>query len=103
MEKNKGRFNRLRIASERYVFHLYFAGRTPRSNLAIRNLQEICNERLYRRCKIKLIDLYKNPGLGKSEQIVATPTLIKKLPLPERRMIGDLSDEDRVFSALELF
>jgi circadian clock protein KaiB len=86
----------------RYVLHLYFAGRTPKVLVAVTNLRETCSKRLKGRCGIKLIDLYKHPAWGKSEQIVATPTLVKKFPLPERRVIGDLSDADRVFSGLEL-
>lgn len=85
-----------------YVLYLYFAGRTPQSLLAIDNLKKLCRERLPRRCKLKLIDLRDHPALAKKEQIVAAPTLVKKLPLPERRVVGDLSDMGRVFSGLEL-
>lgn len=85
-----------------YVLHLYFAGRTPQSFLAIDNLKKLCRERLPRRCKLKWVDFRDHPALAKKEQIVAAPTLVKKLPLPERRVVGDLSDMGRVFSGLEL-
>ncbi len=86
----------------KYLLHLYFAGQSPRTKLAITNLSDICNRRLGRRCNIKLIDILHNPSLAKMEQIVAVPTLVKKSPLPERRVIGDLSDWTRVVLGLDL-
>ncbi len=102
METERRSLKRARKVFEKYTLNLYFAGRSPRTTLAIANLKKFCNERLPRRCKLKLIDLYKNPALAKDEQIVAAPTLVKKFPLPERRVVGDLSDMDLVFSGLEL-
>jgi circadian clock protein KaiB len=102
MKKTKIASKKMKSPSGKYVLQLFFANHTPRSILAIANLKEICDERLDRRCDIKLIDLYKNRPLAKSERIVAIPTLIKKLPLPERRVIGDLSDTKRVLSGLGL-
>ncbi len=102
MKKKRSSLKGIGSVCGRYVLHLYFAGRTPKVLMAVTNLREMCSERLKGRCKIKLIDLYKHPAWGKSEQIVATPTLVKKFPLPERRVIGDLSDADRVLSGLEL-
>ncbi len=88
---------RIKNLCGKYLLHLYFVGQTPTSLLAIRNIKELCKKRLPRRCQLKLIDLREDPALAKTEQIVAAPTLVKKLPLPERRVIGDLSDFGRVF------
>ncbi len=102
MRKTKGSYKKTENAPGLYQLYLYFAGQNPRTDLAIANVKKLCYERLARRCKLKLIDLYKNPALAKSDQIVASPTLIKKLPLPERRVVGDLSDMGRVFLGLQI-
>ncbi len=86
-----------------YVLRLYVTGSTPRSTLAIRNLKAICEEHLRGRYQLEVIDVYQRPTLAKDEQIVATPTLIKVLPTPIRRLIGDLSSEDRVLLGLDLW
>jgi len=88
--------------TERYVLRLYVTGMTPRSAAAIRNLQAICDERLAGRYDLEVIDIYQQPVLTRGEQIIAAPTLIKKLPLPMRRLIGDMSDRDRVLLGLDL-
>jgi len=88
--------------TERYVLRLYVAGMTPRSAAAIRNLQAICDERLAGRHDLEVIDIYQQPVLTRGEQIIAAPTLIKKLPLPMRRLVGDMSDRDRVLLELDL-
>jgi circadian clock protein KaiB len=91
-----------RIDSRQYVLRLYVTGSTPRSTLAIRNLKSICEEHLRGRYTLEVIDIYQCPALAKDEQIVATPTLIKVLPNPIRRLIGDLSTEERVLLGLDL-
>lgn len=85
-----------------YVLRLYVTGTTPRSVLAIRNIKEICEEHLKGRYRLEVIDVYQRPALASGEQIIATPTLIKELPAPLRRLIGDLSDVDRVLMGLDL-
>ena len=88
--------------SERYVLRLYVTGMTTRSARAVKNLQAICNEYLEGRYDLEVIDIYQQPVLTKGEQIIAAPTLIKKLPLPMRRIIGDMSNRDRVLLGLDL-
>jgi circadian clock protein KaiB len=75
---------------------------TPRSGRAVKNLRAICNEYLDGRYDLEIIDIYQQPVLTKGEQIVAAPTLIKKLPLPMRRIIGDMSNRERVLLGLDL-
>jgi circadian clock protein KaiB len=87
---------------ERYVLRLYVTGMTPRSGRAVTNLRRICDEFLEGRYDLEVIDIYQQPLLTKGEQIVAAPTLIKKLPLPIRRIIGDMSNRDRVLIGLDL-
>jgi circadian clock protein KaiB len=87
---------------ESYLLRLYVTGTTPQSVRAIANIKKICEEHLKGRYDLEVIDLYQNPSLAKGEQIIAAPTLIKKLPLPLRRMIGDLSNTDRVLVGLDL-
>lgn len=88
--------------AERYVLRLYVAGMTPRSTRAVENVRAICEERLHGRYDLEVIDIYQQPTLAKGEQIIAAPTLIKKLPLPLRRVIGDLSSIERVLVGLDL-
>ena len=87
---------------EKYVLKLYITGMTPRSRVAIRNLQKICEEHLKGWYELEVIDIYQQPTLAKGEQIIAVPTLIKKLPEPVRRLIGDMSATDRVLLGLDL-
>jgi circadian clock protein KaiB len=89
-------------AAERYVLRLYVTGTTPRSMHAIANIKEICEEHLQGRYDLQVIDLYQQPALAQGEQILAVPTLIKKLPVPLRRLIGDLSDSERILIGLDL-
>ena len=91
-----------RLETERYVLRLYVTGMTPRSMRAIENVRAICEEHLQGRYELEVIDIYQQPVLAKGEQIVAAPTLIKKLPAPLRRIIGDLSNEERVLIGLDL-
>jgi len=86
----------------RYLLRLYVAGTTPRSARAIANIKEICEEHLKGLYNLQVIDLYQQPVLAKGDQIIAVPTLIRKLPLPLRRIIGDLSNRERVLIGLDL-
>jgi len=86
----------------KYVLRLYVAGMTPKSTQAIANVKRICNEHLAGRYELEVIDIYQQPKLGKGEQIIAAPTLIKKLPLPLRRLIGDMSDTERFLVGIDL-
>jgi len=88
--------------SERYLLRLYITGMTPRSSRAVDNLRTICAEHLEGRYDLEIIDIYQQPALTKDEQIIAAPTLIKMLPLPMRRLIGDLSNRQRVLLGLDL-
>lgn len=88
--------------TERYVLRLYVAGQTPKSLLAIKNLTQICEELLSDRYQLEVIDLYQQPQLAEGDQIIAVPTLIKNLPEPMRRIIGDLSNKEKVIVGLDL-
>lgn len=85
-----------------HVLTLYVASLTPRSVAAIRSVKDVCEKHLQGRYDLEVIDIYEHPTLARSEQIVAAPTLIKKLPLPLRRLIGDMADEHRVLVGLDL-
>jgi circadian clock protein KaiB len=88
--------------SNSYVLRLYVAGQTPKSVHAIANINKICEEHLRGRYELKVIDLYQQPQLAQGDQIIAVPTLIKKLPAPLRRIIGDMSNTERVLVGLDL-
>jgi circadian clock protein KaiB len=88
--------------SNRYLLRLYVAGQTPKSVQAINNIKVICEQNLKGRYMLYVIDLYQQPQLAHGEQIIAVPTLIKKLPLPLRRIIGDMSNTERVLIGLDL-
>jgi circadian clock protein KaiB len=90
------------LASARYVLRLYVAGFTPRSATAIASVKNICEEHLRGRYELEVVNLYDAPTLAKGEQIIAAPTLIKKLPLPLRRVIGDMADTDKLLVGLDL-
>ena len=90
------------IKDETYVLKLYITGLTPKSAAAINNLKQICEENLKGRYSLEVVDLYLNPSLAKGEQIIAAPTLIKKLPLPLRRIIGNMSDTEKVLVGLDI-
>lgn len=87
---------------KQYVLRLYVTGMTPKSTQAIQNIKKICDEELHGRCDLEVIDIYQRPVLARGEQIIATPTLIKKLPLPLRRFIGDMSDTERIVLGLDI-
>jgi circadian clock protein KaiB len=85
-----------------YVLRLYVAGTTTHSVRAIANIKKICDEHLLGRYTLDVIDLYQQPNLAEGEQIIAAPTLIKKLPLPLRRIIGEMSNTERILVGLDL-
>jgi circadian clock protein KaiB len=85
-----------------YVLRLYVTGTTARSGQAILNIREICEEHLKGRYELEVVDIYQQPVLVAGEQIIASPTLIKKLPLPLRRFIGDMTNTDRILVGLDL-
>ncbi len=87
---------------EKWELRLYTAGQTPRSLAAIKNLRKVCDEHLAGRYEIEIVDLLKNPRLAKDHQIIAIPTLVRKLPVPIRKIIGDLSDTERTLVGLQL-
>jgi circadian clock protein KaiB len=88
--------------NEHYVLRLYVTGMTPRSSEAFATIKSICEEHLQGRYELEVIDIYKHPSLARDEQIVAVPTLVKKLPAPLRRLIGNLSARERVLLGLDL-
>jgi len=85
-----------------YVLRLYVTGMTPRSLQAVASIKSICDELLEGRYDLEVIDIYQHPVLAKDEQIIAAPTLVKQLPAPLRRLIGNLSDRERVLMGLDL-
>ncbi|MHB1025455.1 MAG: circadian clock KaiB family protein [Desulfobacteria bacterium] len=91
-----------RLGEGKYVLRLYVAGMTPNSARAIANLKKICEEYLAGQYDLDVIDVYRKPTLAKGEQIIAAPTLIKKLPLPMRKLIGDMSDKGKVLIGLDI-
>jgi circadian clock protein KaiB len=86
----------------RYVLRLYITGATPRSTQAIVNIRKICEEHLHGRYELEVVDISQHPTLAQGEQVIAAPTLIKKLPLPLRRFIGDMSQTHRILLGLDL-
>ncbi len=87
---------------KRYLLRLYVAGETPRSVRAVTNLKKLCEENFPGRYELEVVDLFKAAGTGEDDRIVAVPTLIKRLPPPLRRFIGDLSDREHILVGLEL-
>ena len=85
-----------------YDLRLYVAGQSPRSVRALENLRRVCDEHLAGRYRVEVIDLLVNPALARGDEIVAVPTLVRKLPEPIRKIIGDLSDTDRVLVGLQV-
>jgi circadian clock protein KaiB len=97
-EKNRA----TRAIKDTYILRLYVAGQTPKSLMAFANLKTICEEHLAGRYKIEVVDLLENPKLANGDQILAIPTLVRKLPEPVRKIIGDLSNTERVLIGLDL-
>jgi circadian clock protein KaiB len=88
--------------AERYPLRLYVTGTTPHSARAIGNIRAICEAHLEGRYDLEVVNIFENPQLAEGEQIIAAPTLIKKLPLPLRRFIGDMSNTERILIGLDL-
>lgn len=89
-------------AAETFVLRLYVAGQTPRCVRAFANLKRLCEEHLANRYRIEIIDLLENPQLARGDQILAVPTLVRRLPEPMKKIIGDLSNTERVLVGLDL-
>ena len=87
---------------DEWILRLYVAGQTPKAARAFANLRKICDEHLAGRYSIEVIDLVENPALGRGDQILALPTLVRKLPTPIKKIIGDLSNTERVLVGLDL-
>jgi circadian clock protein KaiB len=85
-----------------YVLRLYIAGTTSKSVRAVANIKEICNKNLANRFDLEVIDIYQQPALAKEVQVIAAPTLVKQLPLPSRKFVGDMSNTDRILVGLEI-
>jgi circadian clock protein KaiB len=90
------------VSGEPFELRLYVAGQTPKSIRAFANLRKICDEHLAGRYRIEVIDLLEDPQLGRGDQILALPTLVRKLPVPIKKIIGDLSNTERVLVGLDL-
>ena len=102
MAQNSSR-NGLPERAAEYVLHLYVSGASPRSKRALTNVKEICEERLKGRYDLRVVDIFQSPAQLEGDHIVAAPTLIRKKPLPVRRVIGDnLFDKDKLFSELAI-
>ena len=100
-KKNEGT-KEPRKESDIWELRLYVAGQTPKSLAAFANLKRICEEHMAGKYRIEIIDLLENPALAKGDQILAIPTLVRKLPEPVRKIIGDLSNTERVLVGLDL-
>lgn len=100
--RTAGKKGAKRRGAPQYDLRLYVAGQTPRSVMALRNLERICETHLKGEYRIELIDVLKNPQLARGDQILALPTLVRKLPMPIKKIIGDLSQEARVLIGLDL-
>jgi len=95
--------NRKAVRRAGYIFRLYVTGSTPRSMKAVYNLKRFCEEHLADDYDLEVIDIYKNPDAAREEQIIAAPTLIKSLPAPLRRFVGDLSNTQMLLSRLDIY
>jgi len=91
-----------KAASSHYILKLYVAGQSPKSVNAIANIKKLCEANLQGRYVLEVVDLYQQPQLAKGEQIIAIPTLIRQLPPPLRRIIGDMSNTERVLVGLDI-
>jgi circadian clock protein KaiB len=87
---------------EKYILKLYITGMTTNSKIAVENIKNICEQHIKGRYELEIIDIYQQPSLAESEQIIAIPTLIKLFPLPLRKLIGNMSDQKKVLRVLDL-
>jgi circadian clock protein KaiB len=101
-DKRNIRMKQAKAPDEKWMLRLYVAGQSPKALTAFANLKKICEEQLNGKYSIEVIDLLINPKLGNEDQILALPTLVRKLPVPVRKIIGDLSDTERVLVGLDL-
>lgn len=90
-------------SKERYTLRLYVSGATPCSTRAVELAKALCEEHLAGRYNLEVVDIYQQPGLAEDDRILATPTLVRRSPLPLRRLVGDLSDPERVLGRLNLY
>lgn len=88
--------------SQEFILSLFVAGMSPRSLKAIENARQLCEKYLKDRCELEVIDIYQQPGLAKDAQVIAAPTLVKSLPLPLQRFVGDLSEHEPILVRLAL-
>lgn len=108
MDEETNKFNEFDEAlktnekGEKMVMRLFVAGINPKSKKAIENLRELCKENIDVECEIEVIDIYQQPIFAKEGKIIAAPTLIKELPLPVRRFVGDLSDKEKLLVGLDI-
>ena len=102
MQLSDDRMTMAESEGKAYQLRLYVAGQTPKSLLAFRNLKQICEEHLQGRYELEIIDLLENPQLARGDQILAVPTLVRRLPEPIKKIIGDLSNTERVLVGLDL-
>jgi circadian clock protein KaiB len=101
-DRKRKRTGKKRTSGIRYNLRLYITGQTPRSLQSIANLRTLCEKYLKDQFDLEIIDIYQQPALAAEGQIIAAPTLIKAMPLPLRRLVGDFSDQDRVVLGLDL-
>jgi circadian clock protein KaiB len=87
---------------KRYALRLYITGQTPRSRQSVQNLRALCDKHIPGQFDLEVIDIYQQPAMAAAVQIIAAPTLIKSMPLPLRRLVGDFSDQDRVILGLDI-
>lgn len=102
LKEQKGEVEAERTGGEQYILKLFVTGMLPNSAHAIVNIKAICTKYLKGRYELEIIDIYQQPSLAFSEDIIAVPLLIKKAPLPEERLLGDLSDIETVLKALDI-
>lgn len=102
MPRAPRRASRSETPLTQYLLKLYVTGKSPKAEAAIANLRRICDEELHERYELQVIDVLEHPQLAEDDKVLATPTLIKRLPPPLRRVIGDLSDRHKVLLGLEV-
>ena len=100
--RHRARHSATRRRPAHYILRLYVTGTTGRSVHAIQNVKRVCDEHLAGRYELEVIDLYKNLPLARIDDVIAAPTLIKRQPLPLKRLIGDMSDESRLLAGLDI-
>jgi circadian clock protein KaiB len=99
---DKAHGNGQKPVRQKYHLRLFVTGQTPRSVKSVENLRRLCEKYLKGRYELEVIDIYQQPALASENQIIAAPTLIRRLPLPLRRLVGDFSNQDRVMLGLDL-